>query len=165
MVKPLEVTLNEAQKIQNARGNELVNPQTRNPESCTLSGGGAPVERLRQRIDAFCGLTIYIYIYIYGPSQAELYNTFFSVKLCLSQVFISTKAKHAQLAGIVEGLQQGEFPLEVCTPPERLVIHCQTTGVSAAHATHCATYCTPCRPLIRAFSGWIRTPPPTPAQP
>jgi hypothetical protein len=43
---------------------------------------------------------------------------------------------------------------------ERLVIYCQTTGVSAAHATHCATYCTPCRPLIRAFSGWIRTPPP-----
>jgi len=44
---------------------------------------------------------------------------------------------------------------------ERLVIYCQTTGVSVAHATHCATYCTPCRPLIRAFSGWIRTPPPT----
>ena len=43
---------------------------------------------------------------------------------------------------------------------ERLVIHCQTLGVSAAHATHCATYCTPCRPLIRAFSGWIRTAPP-----
>ena len=42
-----------------------------------------------------------------------------------------------------------------------MVIYCQTTGVSAAHATHCATYCTPCRPLIRAFSGWIRTPPPT----
>ena len=44
---------------------------------------------------------------------------------------------------------------------ERLVIYCQTTGVSAAHATHCATYCTPYRPLVRAFSGWIRTPPPT----
>ena len=44
---------------------------------------------------------------------------------------------------------------------ERLVIYCQTTGVSAAHATHCASYCTPCRPLRRAFSGWIRTPPPT----
>ena len=44
---------------------------------------------------------------------------------------------------------------------ERLVIYCQTAGVSAAHATHCATYCTPCRPLRRAFSGWIRTPPPT----
>ena len=46
-------------------------------------------------------------------------------------------------------------------PRERLVMCCQTTGVSAAHALHCATYCTPCRPLIRAFSGWIRTPPPT----
>ena len=44
---------------------------------------------------------------------------------------------------------------------ERLVIYRQTTSVSAAHASHCATYCTPCRPLIRAFSGWIRTPPPT----
>ena len=43
-----------------------------------------------------------------------------------------------------------------------MVIYCQTTGVSAAHATHCATYCTPCQPLIRAFSGWIRNPPPTP---
>ncbi|KAJ1472176.1 adenylate and guanylate cyclase catalytic domain-containing protein [Baffinella frigidus] len=28
-------------------------------------------------------------------------------------------------------------------------------------STHCATYCTPCRPLIRAFSRWILTPPPT----
>ena len=44
---------------------------------------------------------------------------------------------------------------------ERLVIYCQTTGVSAAHATHYATYCTPCRPLRRAFSGWLRNPPPT----
>ena len=50
---------------------------------------------------------------------------------------------------------------EVPLHAERLVIYCQTTGVSAAHATHCATYCTPCRPLIRAFSGWIQTPPPT----
>ena len=40
---------------------------------------------------------------------------------------------------------------------ERLVIYCQTTSVSAAHATHCVTYCTPCRPLIRAFSGRIRS--------
>jgi len=48
---------------------------------------------------------------------------------------------------------------EVTSERERLVIYCQTTSVSAAHATHCATYCNPCRPLIRAFSGWIRTPP------
>jgi len=47
------------------------------------------------------------------------------------------------------------------TPRERLVIYCQTSSVSAAHATHCATYCTPCQPLLRAFSGWIITPPPT----
>ena len=53
------------------------------------------------------------------------------------------------------------FPRSGVGHGERLVIYCQTTGVSAARATHCATYCTPCRPLIRAFSGWIRTPPPT----
>jgi hypothetical protein len=41
-----------------------------------------------------------------------------------------------------------------------LVIYCQTFSVSAAH--DCAAYCTPCRPLIRAFSGWILSPPPTP---
>ena len=66
-------------------------------------------------------------------------------------------------AGQGRGQQEGG-PVLRCAPPfgeERLVIYCQTTGVSAAHATHCATYCTPCRPLIRAFSGWIRTPPPT----
>ena len=41
---------------------------------------------------------------------------------------------------------------------ERLVVYFQTSSVSAAHATHCATNCSPCRPLIRAFPGWIRTP-------
>ena len=35
------------------------------------------------------------------------------------------------------------------------------TSVSTAHATHYATYCTPCRPLMRAFSRQIRTPHPT----
>ena len=25
---------------------------------------------------------------------------------------------------------------------------------------HCASYCAPCQPLLRAFSGWIRSPPP-----
>ena len=29
---------------------------------------------------------------------------------------------------------------------QRLGIYCQTTGVRAAHAAHCAAYCTPCRP-------------------
>ena len=33
------------------------------------------------------------------------------------------------------------------TVRERLVIHCQTTSVSAAHATHFATYGTLCRLL------------------
>jgi hypothetical protein len=26
---------------------------------------------------------------------------------------------------------------------------------------HCASYCAPCQPLLRAFSGWVRSPPPT----
>jgi len=29
----------------------------------------------------------------------------------------------------------------------------------------CANYCAPCQPLLRAFSGWIRSPPPTPSSP
>ena len=36
---------------------------------------------------------------------------------------------------------------------ERLVIYCRTRSVSAAHATHCAAYCTSCRPRISAFPG------------
>jgi len=28
-------------------------------------------------------------------------------------------------------------------------------------STHCARYCAPSQPLLRAFSGWIRSPPPT----
>ena len=40
-----------------------------------------------------------------------------------------------------------------CDPTERLVIYCQTTSVSAAHATHCAAYCSPCRPLMRPHRG------------
>jgi hypothetical protein len=43
---------------------------------------------------------------------------------------------------------------------ERSAIYCQKNSISVAHATHCAPSCTPCRPLIRAFSGWILTPPP-----
>ena len=46
---------------------------------------------------------------------------------------------------------------------ERLVIYCRTTSASAAHATHCATFCTPCQPPLRAFSRWIRSPPPSPS--
>ena len=41
---------------------------------------------------------------------------------------------------------------------ERLVVYYHSTSASAAHATHCATYCIPSRPHIRAFSQWIRTP-------
>ena len=44
------------------------------------------------------------------------------------------------------------------------VVILKSRAVQAAHATHCATHCTPCRPLIGAFSGWIRTPPPTGAE-
>ena len=56
------------------------------------------------------------------------------------------------------------------TPEERLVFYCRTTSASTAPytsrrmccPTHCASYCAPCQPLLRAFSGWIRSPPPTP---
>ena len=64
------------------------------------------------------------------------------------------KKKEGRTHELMNASQDRTLPRE----GERLVIYCQTTGVSAAPATHCATYCTPCRPLIRAFSGWIRTP-------
>ena len=61
---------------------------------------------------------------------------------------------------------------EVSSPPpniagltlqERLVFYCRTTSASTAPCTsrrtccptHCASYCAPCQPLLRAFSGWI----------
>jgi len=55
---------------------------------------------------------------------------------------------------------------------ERLVFYCRTTSASTAPCTprrmccptHCASYCAPCQPLLRAFSGWIRAPPPTAGQ-
>ena len=57
-----------------------------------------------------------------------------------------------------------------CMPPSRRVCwDCPPKGQafdygeleSIAHATHRATYFTPCRPLIRALSGWIQIPPPS----
>ena len=50
-----------------------------------------------------------------------------------------------------------------------LVFYCRTTSASTATCTskrtccptHCARYCAPCEPLLRAFSEWIRSPPPT----
>jgi hypothetical protein len=55
------------------------------------------------------------------------------------------------------------------TELERSVFHCRTTSASTAPCTsrrmccpaHCASYCVPCQPLLPAFSGWIRSPPPT----
>ena len=52
---------------------------------------------------------------------------------------------------------------------ERLVFHCRTTSASTAPytsrmmccPTHCGNYCASCQPLLRAFSGWIRSLPPT----
>ena len=32
-----------------------------------------------------------------------------------------------------------------------------------ARVSRCASYCAPCQPLLRVFSGWIRSPPPTPS--
>ena len=50
---------------------------------------------------------------------------------------------------------------------KRLVSHCRTTSARSAPCTsrrvccltYCASYCAPCQPLLRAFSGWIRSPP------
>ena len=63
------------------------------------------------------------------------------------------------------------IPIALCVGPhiERLVFHCRTTGASTPPCTsrrmcwpmHCDSYCVPCQPLLRAFPGWIRSPPPT----
>ena len=50
---------------------------------------------------------------------------------------------------------------------ERLAFYCLTTSASTAPCTsrrmfcptHCASYRAPCQPLLRAFPGWIRSPP------
>ena len=60
-------------------------------------------------------------------------------------------------------------PAPAPPPEDRLVCYCRTTSASSAPCTsrrvcgpaHCASYCAPCQPLLRAFSGWIRSPPPT----
>ena len=58
-----------------------------------------------------------------------------------------------------------------CTQnPERLVFYCRTTGAGTAPCTsrrmccptYCASCCTPCQSLLRAFFGWICFPHPTP---
>jgi len=49
---------------------------------------------------------------------------------------------------------------------EKLVFYCRTTSVITVPCTFrgmcCpalfATYCAPCHPLLRAFSGWVRSP-------
>ena len=54
-------------------------------------------------------------------------------------------------------------------PTERLVFFCRTNSVNNATCTcsrmccpaHCASYCTPCQPLWRAFEGRFRSPPST----
>ena len=55
------------------------------------------------------------------------------------------------------------------TMAERFVFYCRTTSASTAPCTsrrmccptHCAIYCAPSQPLLRACSGRIRSPPPT----
>ena len=46
---------------------------------------------------------------------------------------------------------------------QRLVLNCRTASASNAMCciTHCANYCALCQPLLRAFSRWIQSPPPT----
>ena len=55
------------------------------------------------------------------------------------------------------------------SPNQRLIFYCRTTSASTASCTsrrrcrpaHCTSYCALCQPLLQAFSGWIRSPPPT----
>ena len=57
-------------------------------------------------------------------------------------------------------------------PVQRLEFFCRATSASTAPCTskrmccptHFASCCAPCQPLLRAFSGWIRYPPPTPVR-
>ena len=59
-------------------------------------------------------------------------------------------------------------PASACSL-QRLVFHCLTTSASTAPCTsrrmccpaHCASYCAPCQPLLRAFFEWIQSPPRT----
>jgi len=52
---------------------------------------------------------------------------------------------------------------------EGLVFYCRIISASTAPctsrrmccSTDCASHCAPCQPLLRAFSGWFRSPPPT----
>ena len=67
--------------------------------------------------------------------------------------------------------QRGAFDIMVgqCPKTDRLVFYCRTPSSSTTPCTsrrtccpactHCASYCAPCQPLLRAFSGWIRSPP------
>ena len=58
---------------------------------------------------------------------------------------------------------------EVTRDKERLVFYHRKTSSSTApctsrracYPTHCANYSAPCQPRLRAFSRWIRSPPPT----
>jgi len=60
-------------------------------------------------------------------------------------------------------------PAEAQNIKDRSISYCRTTSASTAPCTsrtmccptHCASNCAPCQPLSRAFSGWIRSPPPT----
>ena len=73
----------------------------------------------------------------------------------------SSPIAHERVHGHLEQKKTRQIPAVGLSGRQRLVIYCRTTSVSAAHATHCATFCTPCQPLLRAFPGWIRSPPPS----
>ena len=56
-----------------------------------------------------------------------------------------------------------QFSSAYPSPPfERLVFYCRTISASTAPKDVlplriCANYCAPCQPLLRSFSGWIRS--------
>ena len=63
---------------------------------------------------------------------------------------------------ILQRAPEGQQRLVLCR-----TTGCRTTSASTAPCTtrrmccptHCASSCTPCQRLLRAFSGWIRSPP------
>ena len=70
---------------------------------------------------------------------------------------------------VAGGRDGGHAPVrrdeDAVVPVARLIFYCRTTSASTASCTSrrmcCPTHCAPCQPLLRAFSGWIRSPPPT----
>ena len=129
---------------------ELEQPQ--GPKADLESGEAPFIQRMSQPR----GATVESSRSLHGEALCDttslLHSVFEAVNInCCALTLILTPAPFAppQYPALTSST-----PASASRERERLVVYCQTTGVSAAHATYCATYCTPCRPLILAFFGW-----------